>query len=112
MAQYYGTGGDLTVTLEGPFGSAGSAVLLRQLSLPAALWKGAVSPFFQSVELADLSIRSKVDLLPSYQQLEMFRQMELALTTQNDGGTLTVYAIGQCPQEDLTLQAAITEVVV
>ena len=112
MELNYGTGGELTVTLEGPFGSAGSAVLLRQVSLPAADWKGAVSPFFQSVELADLSIRSKVDLLPSFQQLEMFRQMELALTTQNDSGVLTVYAIGQCPREDLTLQAAITEVVV
>lgn len=112
MELNYGTGGELTVTLEGPFGSAGSAVLLRQLSLPAADWKGAVSPFFQSVELADLSVRSKVDLLPSFQQLEMFRQMELALTTQNDSGVLTVYAIGQCPREDLTLQAAITEVVV
>ena len=87
-------------------------MLLRQLELPAANWKGAVSPFFQRVELADLTMRSKVDLLPSYAQLEAFRQQELALTTENDGGELTVYAIGQCPQEDLNMMAAITEVVI
>lgn len=112
MAISYGSGGDITVTLEGPFGNAGSAVLLRQLNLPAANWKGAVSPFFQSVELADLTVRSKVDLLPSFQQLENFRQKELAFTTENNDGILTVYAIGQCPGEDLTFQAAVTEVVV
>ena len=112
MAISYGSGGDITVTLEGPFGSAGSSVLLRQLTLPAANWKGAVSPFFQSVELSDLTVRSKVDLLPSFQQLEDFRQQELAFTTENDGGILTVYAIGQCPASDLIFQASITEVVV
>ena len=112
MAIQYGSGGDLTVTLEGPFGSAGSAVLLRQLTLPAANWKGAVSPFFQTVTMADLTVRSKVDLLPSFQQLEDFRRKELAFTTENDGGILTVYAIGQCPGEDLTFQASIMEVVV
>lgn len=112
MALNFGSGGDITVTLEGPFGSAGGGILLRQLYLPADGWKGAVSPFFQSVELDDLTVRSKVDLLPTYQQLESFRQKELALTTQNDSGSLTVYAIGQCPGEDLTIAAAITEVIV
>ena len=112
MALYFGSGGDLSVTMEGPFGNAGSAVLLRQIALPAANWKGAVSPFFQKVELEDLTNRSKVDLLPTYDQLEAFRQKELAFTTENDSGVLTVYAIGQCPDGDLTLMASVTEVIV
>ena len=112
MELNYGTGGELTVTLEGPFGSAGSAVLLRQISLPAAGWKGAVSPFFQQVEMEDIATNSKVDLLPTYDQLETFRQKELAFTTENNSGILTVYAIGQCPDADLAMMASITEVVV
>ena len=112
MALYFGSGGDLSVTMEGPFGNAGSAVLLRQISLPAAGWKGAVSPFFQQVEMEDIATNSKVDLLPTYDQLETFRQKELAFTTENNSGILTVYAIGQCPDGDLTMMASVTEVVV
>ena len=112
MALEYGSGGNISVTLEGPFGTAGSAALIRQLDLPADSWKGAVSPFFQTVPLEGMTVRSKVDLLPTYQQLESFRNLELALTTENSDGILTVYAIGQKPQEDLQFQTLITEVVV
>jgi len=34
-----------------------------------------------------------------------------AFTAENDGGAVTVYAIGDRPGEDLTLQATITEVI-
>ena len=112
MALEYGSGGNITVTLEGPFGSAGSAVLVRQLDLPAGGWKGAVSPFFQTVALEGITVRSKVDLLPSVEQLEAFRNLELALTTENNDGIITVYAIGNRPQHDLHFQTVITEVVV
>ena len=106
----YGEAGNFTVTMEGPYGSSGSMVLLRQLSLPAANWKGGTSPYSQSVELEELSINSKVDLLPDHQQLEQFRSRELAFTTQNDSGSLTVYAIGDRPDCDLSFQISITEV--
>ena len=112
MALEYGSGGNITVTMEGPFGSAGSAALIRQMDLPADGWKGAVSPFFQTVQLEDITVRSKVDILPTYQQLEAFRSLELVLTTENNDGILTVYAIGQKPRQDLHFQTMITEVVV
>lgn len=112
MAMEYGSGGDITVTLEGPFGNAGGAVLIRQMELPASGWKGAVSPFFQTVDLDGLTLRSKVDILPNHCQLEAFRSQELAFTAENNSGILTVYAIGQKPEEDLTFLTTITEVVV
>ena len=112
MALEYGSGGNFTVTMEGPFGSAGSAVLIRQMDLPASGWKGAVSPFFQTVALEGITVRSKVDILPTHQQLEAFRSQELAFTTENNEGFLSVYAIGQRPEEDISFLAAITEVVV
>lgn len=110
MALNFGNTSTFSVTMEGPFGSAGLSIRLVELSLPAGNWKGAVSPFSQVVTLPDINILSKVDLQPSIQQLEAFRTQELALTTQNEDGVLTVYAIGQCPGEDITLQATITEV--
>jgi len=113
MAIDYGNSGDITVTMEGPFGSISAGMIrLAELTLPEADWKGAVSPFSQEVSLEGISIRSKVDLLPSYDQLETFRSKELAFTTENADGVLTVYAIGDRPNADLTFQAAITEVTV
>ena len=45
MAQQYGNSSNISVQMEGPFGSGGtSAVKLTQISLPAANWKGAISP--------------------------------------------------------------------
>lgn len=110
MALYYGSGGAATIVMEGPFGSVGTAIRLAELSLPEAAWKGAVSPYSQTVELPGLTIRSKVDLLPGWEQLEQFRQKELTFTTENCDGVLTVYAIGDRPDRDLVFQASVTEV--
>lgn len=108
MTQQYGAGGGITVTLAGPFGGTGAAQRLKTLTLPAAAWKGAASPYSQVTAVEGISISSRVDLLPDYQQLGRLRCI---LTAENDGGTVTVYAIGEKPEEDLTLQAALTEVV-
>lgn len=110
MALYYGAAGEVSVTMEGPFGSVGTAMRLAEVMLPQENWKGAVSPFSQTVTLEGLTLRSKVDLLPSYEQLEGFRARELAFTTENCDGVLTVYAIGDRPDTDLVFQAAVTEV--
>ena len=96
--------------MAGPFGSAGGSGLLREVVLGAENWKGAVSPFSQTVNLDGVSVNSKVDLLPSPWQLEQFRSQELAFTTENDGGIITVYAIGEKPTEDIAMQAVIWEV--
>ena len=110
MAVTYGNRDGITVTMEGPYGSVGGSVRLVQLDLPQSGWKGAVSPFSQIVQPEGISIRSKVDLLPDVHQLEQFRAQELAFTTENEDGVLTVYAIGEKPREDLVFQAVVTEV--
>lgn len=53
---------------------------------------------------------SKVDLLPTVQQLATFYGKDLTLLTENDGGTVTIYAIGDKPSNDYTMQVMITEV--
>ena len=110
MAIFFGQANTFSARMEGPFGSIGNSVKLTELSLPALNWKGAVSPFFQQLTVEGISASSKVDLQPSPEQLALFQRLELAMTTENDGGYLTVWALGKCPQEDMTIQATITEV--
>ena len=83
---------------------------LTDVQLLASRWEGSVSPYSQIVELEGITENSKVDLLPSVEQLAIFRDKDLAFVTENDGGVVTVYAIGQKPLNDYTMQVMITEV--
>ena len=112
MVQQYGTSVGFSVQMEGPFGSyGGAAAKLTAISLPAANWKGAISPYSQVVAVEGVSVNSKVDLQPSVEQLEIFHDKDIAFTTENDGGVVTVYAIGDKPTNDYTIQATILEVI-
>lgn len=68
----------------------------------------------QVVEVANATItsRSKVDLQPSAEQLTVFYEKSLAFVTENDNGVVTVYCIGQKPENDYTIQVTVSEVVV
>lgn len=104
--QQYGNGNTMTVQLAGPFGTGGTAVKLTEILLPASDWKGAVSPYSQEVDVGDVSMNSMVNLQLSADQI-----LNTAFTAENDGGTVTVYAIGDKPDADITIQATIMEVV-
>lgn len=110
MALQYGSGGGISVAMEGPFGGSGTAVKLTEVTLLASAWKGAESPYSQVVDVKDVSVNSMVSLQPSVEQLEIFHDKDIAFTTENDGGVVTVYAIGDKPTNDYTIQATITEV--
>jgi hypothetical protein len=97
--------------MEGPFGGSGTAVKLTEITLLAANWKGATSPYSQVVDIEDISVSSQVDLQLSVEQLEAFRNMVVAFTVENNGGVVTAYAIGDKPEEDYTFQATVMEVV-
>ena len=111
MALEYGTGTGFTVRMEGPFGSVGSSGKISTITLPAANWKNAESPFFQTVEVAGISEASKIDIQPNKEQVAQFCVDGTMLHIENDGGIATAYAIGTKPAEDLTLQVTLTEVV-
>lgn len=112
MALDYGNGGSYTARMAGPFGSGGgSSVKLTQITLPAAAWKGGESPYSQVVTVEGISVNSMVDLQPSVEQLEIFHDKDIAFTTENEGGVVTVYAIGDKPTNDYTIQATIMEVI-
>ena len=87
-----------------PVSKIGNATLL------ASAWKGTASPYSQVVNINGVTANSQVDLTPSADQLAVFHDKDLAFVTENDDGVVTVYAIGQKPTNDYTIQVTITEV--
>lgn len=87
-----------------------SPAKISEVTLTAADWVGTASPYSQVVTVAGATAYSQVDLTPSVQQLATFYEKDLTFVTENDGGTITVYAIGQKPTNDYTIQVTITEV--
>lgn len=85
---------------------------IANVTLLASGWKGTASPYSQVVAIDGITENSQVDLTPSVEQLVTFHQKDLALVTENDDGVVTVYAIGDKPTADYTMQATITEVTV
>ena len=93
-------------------GLAGTA-RLTSIVLPASAWKSeAENLYSQVVSVAGATPYSKVDLLPSVEQLAIFHNKDVAFVTENENGVITVYAIGDKPLLDYTMQAQITEVTV
>lgn len=80
------------------------------ISLPASKWSGSNGIYSQSVSMDGVTVNSKVDLLPSPEQLEELLTAEISMTTANTEGTVTVFAIGYAPTTDFTMQAMVTEV--
>lgn len=90
--------------------SSVTSVTISEVTLLAAKWVGADSPYSQVVSINGITERSLVTLQPSVEQLNIFHDKDLAFVTENDDGVVTVYAIGDKPQNDYTIQVSITEV--
>ena len=88
----------------------GSKATIGEVTLLASEWEGSNSLYSQKVEVAGVTGNSQVDLTPSVEQLAIFYEKDLTFVTENDGGVVTVYAIGQKPANDYTIQVTITEV--
>lgn len=89
---------------------AAIGVKVVTVDLLANAWVGAESPYSQVVTIDGVTPNSKIDLQPSIEQLAIFYQKDLAFVTENDGGIVTVYALGDKPQNDYTIQATVTGV--
>ena len=94
----------------GSGGSVGSSARIGNVTLLASKWVGTSTPYSQVVTIDGVTENSQVDLTPSVQQLSIFYEKDLAFVTENYNGVVTVYAIGQKPQNDYTIQVTITEV--
>ena len=90
--------------------SGTTTVKIGEVSLPASSWTGGNNLWSQVVEIDGVTERSQVELTPSVEQLVIFYEKDLTFVTENDGGEVTVYAIGQRPANNYVVQVTITEV--
>ena len=88
----------------------GSAPKIGDVTLLASAWAGSDNLYHQVVDIEGVTENSQVDLTPDVQQLLIFYKKDLTFVTENENGTVTVYAIGQKPTNDYTIQVTITEV--
>lgn len=67
----------------------------------------------QAVEVKDATIteNSKIDLQISPEQLVIFYEKDLSFMIVNDSKEVTIYCVGQIPQNNYTIQVSVTEVV-
>jgi hypothetical protein len=92
--------------------AGGASARLSNVTLLASKWTGSDSLYSQVVTINGITPYSKVDLLPSVEQLAIFHNKDVAFVTENEDGVVTVFAIGDKPTQDYTMQVSITEVVV
>lgn len=86
--------------------------LVDYIYLPASAWVGSGNIYSQVVYISGVTANSQVDLTPSVEQLAVFYDKSLALVAENEDGVVTVYAIGQKPEQDYEIQVTVTEVIV
>ena len=93
-----------------PLGGAGSQAKIVSVDLPASAWVGSDNLYSQVVAIDGITQNSQVNLTPSKEQLVIFYEKDITFVTENDGGVVTVYVIGQKPANDYTIQANVLEV--
>lgn len=65
-----------------------------------------------TVDNAVITENSKVDLNPTPEMLAIFHEKDVAFVAENDGGVVTVYCIGQKPQNTyIDIPVTVTETV-
>lgn len=88
-----------------------NAPKISEVTLSAAAWGGEGDKWYsQIVTCKDFTEKCQVDITPDLQQLEIFYEKDLTFLTKNLGGVVTVYAVGQKPLNDYTVQVTLTEV--
>lgn len=80
------------------------------VTLKASAWQGTDDPYSQVVSITGVTEYSRVDLLPTVEQLARFHDKDITFVTENVDGVVTVYCIGDKPTQDYTMEICITEV--
>lgn len=100
-------------------GVSGSTATIGTVELPASNWVASELSdrlhYQKDVTIGGVPENfdfenCQVDLTPSVEQLLVFYEKDLTFVTENEDGVITVYAIGQKPEHDYTIQVTITEV--
>lgn len=101
---------EMEIVFDGETVKVYSKVKLANVTVLADAWEGESSPYSQVVTVDGVKPNTKVDLQPSVEQLDIFHDKDVAFTTENDNGVVTVFAIGDKPTRDYVIQATLMEV--
>lgn len=99
-----------TLTINGKTYNIAPVVPTSSVTLLANAWVSNGGVYSQVVNVPGATVRTKVDLQPTAEQLAEFHHKVLAFVAENNGGAVTVYAIGDKPTGDHTIQITKTEV--
>lgn len=99
-----------TLTVNGVTYTVATPVPVTSITLLASAWTGSGSLYSQVVPMVGITENSQVNLTPSVEQLAIFYEKDITFVTENNGGELTVYVIGQRPQNDYTIPVNVVEV--
>lgn len=72
-------------------------------------WSGS-NPYSQTVSVSTLTATDRVELCPTAEQILALQNDDVSLLASNDGGVLTLHAIGGKPSTDMTMQILLTAV--
>ena len=100
-----------TLTINGVTYKVASPVPEVNITLTASAWAGSNDRYSQVVSVPGVTSKSQVNLTPSVEQVEIFYEKNITFVTKNEGGVVTVYVIGQKPENSYTIPANIVEVV-
>lgn len=101
-----------TLTVNGVTYSVASPTPVTSVTLLASAWVGDGNRYSQVVTVPGVTEKSQVNLTPTVEQLTIFYEKDLTFVSENNGGVVTIYVIGQKPENDYTIPANIVEVVV
>jgi hypothetical protein len=65
--------------------------------------------YSQTIALDNITAHSRLDLQPDANMLAEFKQLGLVFVTENKGGVITVYSVGNMPLKAYPMQATIVE---
>lgn len=80
------------------------------ITLSAINWMGSVSPYSQTITIDGITSNSKIDLFPTASQIAQLQDDETTLVSENNNGTVIIYAIGGKPTIDYEIQITITNI--
>lgn len=99
-----------TLTVNGVTYAVNTQTLATSITLLASAWTGSGNLYSQVVSVAGITENSQVNLTPNVEQMVEFYEKDLTFVTENDGGVVTVYVIGQKPENDYVIPATVLEV--
>lgn len=86
------------------------APLISDVLLRADAWEGSDGAYYQVVDVPGVTANCKVNLQLAPDQVLEFSDQDVYFTAKNNGGVVTVHAIGDKPLKNYIFQATVTTV--